>query len=540
MNLTTDLERIQHQALSTTGRNRLDEIFHAALHTLQQHAPADFTTKIGQWATIEDVVCQVRIAEAKYSTRQNGKAWKWVTRLSGKIMFYAEVLDVIAQHHPEYVSLAWGAFKFVFIGVLSHETLIRELTKAMTRVADVVRHAQVQFMLYPTDELVEYMSDLYSHIMSFAIRAVEWYQKGKIAHALAAFASPFQLKFRDIVEDIYETSRKINRWAMTMNHVEIRQMRQQLTETAKALESAHIERREMFQLVTELKGTISQYSQLQYTGMLNTNQQLSEIQFSQIYSFISASPLPRPDLVRQSYNARRNRRQQASSGATTTLPWISDVQEWGQKRTSTQILVQGYFKTRHTIRDFAANAIDLIKEANIPVVWALDPRVELPAENRFNTTDVLKYLACQVLQINHTMLTERQASLSSARFQSAVTESEWLELLTSVLQGMNQIYFIVDMDLVERSGGTASEWLWHFARISGNLRVRNIHIIVKVAFICTSRCVVESLPPETKPIRLDANTSFRVGKRVGKATRRKQKTDRSKLMSAIKKGLEPT
>lgn len=473
-------------------------------------------------------------------------------------MVYSDVLDVLAQHHPEYVSLVWGAFKFVFVvsnasygtdrqgpsslfsiqGVINHEVLVKELSKAMARIADVVRHVQIQCLLYPTDEVVEHMRDLYSHIMTFAVRAVEWYQKGKIAHALAAFTSPFQLKFQDIVEEIYETSRKINRWAITMNHVEIRHMRQQLTETGKALELAHLERREMCQLVTELKGLVSQYSQLQYSGMLNTNQRLSEIQFSQIHSFISTSSIPRPDLVRQSYNARRNRRRQAISGDMASQPWITGIQEWGEKRISTQILVQGCFKTRHAIRDFAANTIDLIQEAKVPVVWALDPRVELLAENQFNTSDVLKYLASQILQINHGAFTERHASISSARFHSAVTDAEWLELLGSLLQDMNQLYLIVDIDLVERGGGTATEWLWHFAKVSDDLKLRNIHTIVKVAFICTSKCVVESLPPETKSIRLDTTVSSRVKRHARKIKRRKQKLSRSELLTAVEKGLQ--
>src|SRR5437667_54664 len=31
------------------------------------------------------------------------------------IITYVQVLDVLAQHHLEYVSLAWGALKFIFM-----------------------------------------------------------------------------------------------------------------------------------------------------------------------------------------------------------------------------------------------------------------------------------------------------------------------------------------------------------------------------------------------------------------------------------------
>ncbi|KAI1300901.1 hypothetical protein F5Y03DRAFT_408095 [Xylaria venustula] len=520
MSCPSALERIRLQTLSATERSRLDEPFQIALNTLRQRAPEDFVDKVNQWGTIEDVVCQIRIAEARYSSQQKGKAWKWVTKLAGKIMFYSDVLT------------------FVFVGVINHEVLIKELCKAMTRIADVVRHVQVQCLLYPTDEVVDHMRDLYSHIVSFAVRAVDWYQKKKIARALAAFTSPFQLKFQDIVEEIYETSRRIDRWAITMNHIEIRQMREQLTETGKALELAHLERREMCQLITDLKGFVSHHSQLQYSGMLNTNQRLSEIQFSQIHSFISTSSIPRPDLVRQSYTARRNRRQQANSGHITSQLWISDMKEWGEKRISTQILVQGCFKTRHAIRDFAASTIDLIQEAKVPVVWALDPRVEVLPDHQFNTSDVLKYLANQVLQINHSAFIERHASISSASFHSAVKETEWLELIGSMLQDMNQLYFIVDLDLVERGGGTATKWLGHFAKLSDDLKLRNIRTIVKVAFICTSKCAVETVPPETKSIRLDTTISGRIKGHTRKVKSRKHKLSRSELITAVEKGLQ--
>lgn len=40
------------------------------------------------------------------------EAWR---SLSATIHHYGAVMDVLVQHHPEYVSLAWGAFKFLFL-----------------------------------------------------------------------------------------------------------------------------------------------------------------------------------------------------------------------------------------------------------------------------------------------------------------------------------------------------------------------------------------------------------------------------------------
>jgi hypothetical protein len=43
------------------------------------------------------------------------KPRKWLNAFASRLMYYGAVLDTLAQHHPEYVALAWGALKFVFL-----------------------------------------------------------------------------------------------------------------------------------------------------------------------------------------------------------------------------------------------------------------------------------------------------------------------------------------------------------------------------------------------------------------------------------------
>jgi hypothetical protein len=64
---------------------------------------------------LRDVQESVAQSLAKYEASQThtGAARKWLHKVALRIQFYGNVLDVIAQHHPEYVSLAWGAIKFL-------------------------------------------------------------------------------------------------------------------------------------------------------------------------------------------------------------------------------------------------------------------------------------------------------------------------------------------------------------------------------------------------------------------------------------------
>lgn len=65
---------------------------------------------------IEEFHAIVNQAKESYERRrQKGKARQWLSSFSSRLLYYGAVLDTLAQHHPEYVSLAWGAVKFVFI-----------------------------------------------------------------------------------------------------------------------------------------------------------------------------------------------------------------------------------------------------------------------------------------------------------------------------------------------------------------------------------------------------------------------------------------
>lgn len=69
----------------------------------------------GQQNCMHDVQDTLMNAKRAYDSKPVSKTRKWLVIFSSKLTYYGNVLDVLVQHHPEYVSLAWGAFKFLFI-----------------------------------------------------------------------------------------------------------------------------------------------------------------------------------------------------------------------------------------------------------------------------------------------------------------------------------------------------------------------------------------------------------------------------------------
>ena len=62
-----------------------------------------------------DVEKIVEKAKREYESKGQKRrpVLKWLGKLSLVIRHYSKALDMLAQHHPEYLALAWGSIKFV-------------------------------------------------------------------------------------------------------------------------------------------------------------------------------------------------------------------------------------------------------------------------------------------------------------------------------------------------------------------------------------------------------------------------------------------
>lgn len=103
------------------SRDIAKEAYESALQHLkdsqQLHSRDQKPLWSGTSASIEEVLELVEHTKANYDglSPKRKKVGKCLADISERIMNYSAVLDMLAQHHPEYVSLAWGAAKFVLI-----------------------------------------------------------------------------------------------------------------------------------------------------------------------------------------------------------------------------------------------------------------------------------------------------------------------------------------------------------------------------------------------------------------------------------------
>lgn len=136
---------------------------------------------------------------------------------------------MLAQHHPEYVALVWGAMRFILVvsppnvcccrflthlrlqGIINHERLVQEFGRAIIEIGDALPQVDLVAHLYQIDDMRDAIARLYTQIPRLLSRALTWYKSRGFEKPISVILSPNELRYKDIVNQIEACSRSVNR-----------------------------------------------------------------------------------------------------------------------------------------------------------------------------------------------------------------------------------------------------------------------------------------------------------------------------------------
>jgi hypothetical protein len=102
------------------------------------------------------------------------------------------------------------------------------------------------------------------------------------------------------------------------------------------------------------------------------------------------------------------------------------------------------------------------------------------------TVDLLKCLVSQAVRLNVKLHTESSMSQSCMKFQTAMTEDEWVNVLGSVLAGLPHLYIVVDVETLGPAFADINadfSWPSSFLNLFRGLTDRGIQTQVQVMLI---------------------------------------------------------
>ncbi|CAG8984026.1 hypothetical protein HYALB_00002966 [Hymenoscyphus albidus] len=416
-------------------------------------------------AGIVDIQLALKEAKEKYDSRKavQSTVRNWLSMFSSRLLYYGGVLevDLAFPASPEYVALAWGSIKFLFVAVLNHEESISRLSAAFAFIEDAFPHAKLKLELYGNDAMLQAVSQLYAQIMRFTQRAIGWYTESKLKHFNRSVTQPYSLSYKDIVAEVKTCSKRIKQLAEGAAQGEQR--------------AIHVKIERLEQLI------ISQHGSIVSSGLLNTPFQLRNIEISQVLAYVENTPLPSPEISLKYHLAMRNRRLLEDPAYLDILNGCEQLNNWASQRSSSPLMIKGTFRTRRKAKHVAASNIASTKQSQVPTVLILAPRTKM--SQQLSGLDILKQLVLQILQKNDSLLEDRSQPLIAKQFQCATTELEWFNLLGLVLTGIPEIYIVVDIELLRGNFGDGQMWPSMFVELFQKLVPRSPQTILKVTII---------------------------------------------------------
>ena len=329
------------------------------------------------------------------------------------------------------------------------------------------------------------ISVLYAHVMKFLLRALDWYEEGRVVHAIHSITKPAALRYDDLLEDIRRATRKIADLAIASSQAEQRDM--------------HHEIQALRVLVTHFKEDMILGQSIQASTLLECRHALSDIQLTQALTLISsACSVNHKSSLQASLLIRDKHRFIANRSKCSPFWTSSELHAWNVGQRSSSITIRASFKNRFYIRDFCTNIIQQLRNAGTPVLWVLKPK----EQTYYSVVEVLKSLIHQSLTRDTVSHTDSKLSFQLRQFLDAQLDNDYVNLLGSSLQNFGLVYIMVEAGAMDSA--SASQCLEHLQELSRRLSERDAPTILKI--------MVLSYGPNTQYSQKKGSTLLKLGR----------------------------
>ncbi|THY91877.1 hypothetical protein D6C92_06090 [Aureobasidium pullulans] len=519
---------------------------------------------LGTATCMDDILAAINDTRAQYALNQSkwNKISEWLDLASSRVMYYSNVLDALAQHHPEYVSLAWGAIKFVLMGVVNHSELLTKFATAFSEIGEALESALCSARLYGTVDMQTHISELYLQIMRFLEKAVKWYSQNTFKRVVSSMGRPWALSWKDNVDNIHALVAKVKDKSQTAMYAELRDTHVSVQNTELSVRNVEISVNQTELSTQDIHKILSAHGlkfdtishtmqelqgisnlvlkQLMSTGSLLTS--LSEdmrvvrpgVQDLQVSSVLTGLA-PGVDLTQVLVDIqiliRRNRFPQSLLRNDGGLR--RSVAHWAQDQKSSLLVLQARLADQMMMKTILLDLIEAPRRPSCSLIFAL-PKVMGEGSSKMCSESLESWtrsLVYQALKTNSDFLITQPGGLQSAKYHSAHSPEEWMHLLGQILSSIPMTCLILDTSALYEQYKDKSET---FSRIIELFRklvddVQSTGKVLKVVLatydatlpidplsksrtweetVCQLQC--QPVPPRLRPQYAQANRTRRI------------------------------
>ncbi|PVH93721.1 hypothetical protein DM02DRAFT_732948 [Periconia macrospinosa] len=470
-------------------------------------ARASYEVRVGNASDPWRSVAPTTIGEP--TSKGKAKVRVWLANLSETITHYGNIFDVLAQHHPEYVSLAWGTFKLLFVAIRNHTETASKLSKSISITADLLPQHSLLLILYPTPQMQVSVARLYAYILNFFVSALRWYKDSRAMHALKSIFQPWDLKFKEQYEAIASEAKQVRRLADIALKAELRDTRLDVREGTKQMEMV---RREVCELRAQnqqlqdlfvsrfgmMENSMSMMYQDLRVDLRSQRTTLNRVHLTQMLSLPLWNAFPTSGESLQYCRSMRNRHRDR---VPLALPDVQRLESWAAQSNSAILLIDTYIPT--AAKTFMVDLIDLILDNGMPVAWAL--RFPDYLDQHMVATDIIRTLVLQAMQLGAENLLQGSFPVTVEQLQEAASLRDWIAILRRVLSVMQHLFITLDADLLAHATAHERSLALEMLDMLRSDLTCNVKIVLSISSV--SRGYVEELEASNACLKIQTGGS---------------------------------
>ncbi|KIW81989.1 hypothetical protein Z517_05015 [Fonsecaea pedrosoi CBS 271.37] len=505
---------------------------------------------IDKQTSLQDVLNVAENAHRDYqaSHSQGGPISTWVSRLPHQIMYYGSVIDVFTQSHPEYAALAWGAIKFVLMGAIDHARLFAKIAEALTLVGESLQRVTVYSKLYSPAEILPTIARLYGHVILFLMKAVKWYKKSSWWRALKSVSEPYDIGYKETVDQIKACTASLDTVADSAAKVELRGVTLMQTQSVTSLNAVdsklewlHGAFAKSVSQLALVEGKIDSLFCVassthalshQISGdVLDNKERLRDLQFAEILNELGVGEdaIRRLDQCRAIYK----RRQPWKHAGQESLNLVNVIRSWAASNGSALLVVQGSPLTEAKLKDLAVSVVDYGRAAGASTIWALSESKKSRPQST-DRTGLWKTLIAQALRHDPTMPNQNDLKLSASQFKLHHHESEWRTLFSQVVSKLSKCVVVVEASDVFKDfnydPARVCDFISMFQLAADEVASRGGVVKILIASYCSDRSALADLSASGRVFTAFVARPKPINK---KATKRARAVDRKARRSVV-------
>jgi len=389
------------------------------------------------------------------------------------------------------------------------------------------------------------VASLYAYIMKFLVRALEWYEEGKVAHAIHSITKPAALRYDDLIKEIQRATHNIAKSAVASSHAEQRDIHHEMramrgvvdaiankpaelmdkldtltaiTNKPAELMGVHDKLDVLTDWIKQLREAICLDQSVNASARIEFRHALSDTQLTQALSIISSAGIVDHQSSFEAALIRRDRHRSRTRSKCTPF-WLSgQMQTWDTTQSSSSILLKAAFRDRHHIQDLCTNVIEQLTEAGIATLWVLKGK-----DQTSSVGEILKSLVRQALALDSSSHTDLALSFQLRKFLDAHCDEDYVILLGDILGHFRVAYIIIEAEAMTTRASSPCQT--HLRDLSRKLSEQGAKTILKVMVLTYGAGPLPTQPKDELVLK------------VGRASRRKGKNIPAEPLRNINGGL---